>query len=68
MEWTGTNNGPLSGPFGTIQPTGKVGKVAAAQVACFEEDKICEIHHYFDLMTVLRQMGVGPQPEARAGA
>ncbi len=69
LEWEGTHDGTLEGPFGSIPPSGERGKVSAAQVITIRDGKIAELHHYFDLMTVLRQMGVGmpSRPEERAG-
>ena len=61
VEWSGTQNGPLEGPFGTIAPTGKFGTVTAALVFELENDKIVACRHYFDLMTILVQAGVMPQ-------
>jgi steroid delta-isomerase-like uncharacterized protein len=61
LEWSGTHKGALSGPMGNIPPTNKSGKVAAVLVARFDGDKIREAHHYFDLMTLLAQLGVLPQ-------
>jgi steroid delta-isomerase-like uncharacterized protein len=61
LEWNGTHKGPLAGPFGSIPPTNKQGKIPAVQVARFEGDRIREIRHYFDLLSVLRQLGVAPQ-------
>ena len=66
LEWAGTHQGTLVGPFGTIPATKKFGKLPAVQVARFDDDRIREIRHYFDLLTLLRQMGVGPQIGATA--
>lgn len=68
VEWQGTQSGPLEGPFGTIEATNKPGRVRAVIVATFKNDKIVEEHHYFDLLTILSQMGVtagaGAMPQA----
>jgi steroid delta-isomerase-like uncharacterized protein len=56
--WEGTHKGLLKGPFGEIPATGKRGVVDAVELFHFEGDKICEIRHYFDMMTVLRQVGL----------
>ena len=66
LEWTGTHRGPLVGPFGNVPPTGKQGKLAAVQVVRFDGDRIREIRHYFDLLSMLRQMGIAPQMGAPA--
>jgi steroid delta-isomerase-like uncharacterized protein len=64
IEWEGTHKGTLQGPMGQIAATGKRGKVAAVQVVRFDNGKIREVRHYFDLMTVLAQLGVSPRPAA----
>jgi predicted ester cyclase len=75
VEWEGTHNGPLETPFGTIQATNKRGRSRAVIIARIKNDKIVETRHYFDLLTVLEQMGAvpmigaGAQPAAQpAGA
>lgn len=60
VDWIGTHTGPLEGPLGMIPPTNKRGSVRAALVFTIKNNKIVEQHHYFDLMTVLRQLGVSP--------
>lgn len=55
--WEGTHNGLLKGPFGEIPATGKRGVVNAVEIFHFEGDKIREARHYFDVMTVLNQIG-----------
>ncbi len=66
LEWTGTHTGPLTGQFGTIPATGKFGKVPAVEVIRFDGDKVIETRHYFDLMTLLQQIGVAPQAQPSA--
>lgn len=72
IEWIGTQSGPLDGPFGTIAPTNKKGSTPAVIVTRFANGRIAEVHHYFDTMTILAQLGVlsgatapGGQPKAR---
>jgi steroid delta-isomerase-like uncharacterized protein len=62
LEWEGTQRGTLETAMGAIAPSNRRGKVAAVQVARFENGKIREVRHYFDLMTVLVQLGAGPRP------
>ncbi|HSD90310.1 MAG TPA: ester cyclase [Kofleriaceae bacterium] len=64
VQWEGTHTGPLDGPFGTIQATNKRGTVKAVEVFRLEKDKIVEVRHYFDLLTVLSQMGIAPMAGA----
>jgi predicted ester cyclase len=66
LEWTGTHKGPLAGPSGPIPPTGKAGKLTAVQVVRFDGDRIREIRHYFDLLSLLRQLDYAPQLGATA--
>lgn len=66
IEWTGTHLGPLVSPFGTIPPTKKFGKTPAVQVARFDGEKIRELRHYFDMLSLLRQMGLAPGVGATA--
>ncbi len=65
VEWTGTHKGVLSGPMGTIPATGRSGKTPAMLLFRFDGDRIRETRHYFDLMTLLSQLGVMPQPGAQ---
>jgi limonene-1,2-epoxide hydrolase len=64
IEWEGTLRGPLEGPFGPVSPTGLHGRLPAVQVVRFEGDRICEIRHYFDFLTLLVQAGVMPSLRA----
>ena len=58
----GTNNGPLEGPMGTVQPTHKhvVGK--GVQILKVEDGKIVEARIYFDLLDQMTQLGLIPTP------
>jgi steroid delta-isomerase-like uncharacterized protein len=64
LEWEGTHKGTLEGPMGPIPASGQRGKLAAVEVVRFENGKIREIRHYFDLMTILTQIGATPRPTA----
>jgi steroid delta-isomerase-like uncharacterized protein len=66
IEWTGTQKGALSGPFGSIAATNKQVRVPAVLVLRFEGQKIREARHYFDLLSLLRQLGITPQLGAPA--
>ena len=68
LEWEGTHSGPLDGPFGTIQATNKRGRVKGVIIATIKNGKIASEHHYFDLLTVLNQIGVAPMAGAKAPA
>ena len=72
VEWDGTHTGPFAGPFGTIPATNKRGQVKAALLFTVKNGKIIESKHYFDLLTVLIQLGIAPmaavsQPPAKTG-
>ena len=57
VTWEATHTGPLEGPSGTIPPSGKRQVTPAAWILNFEGDKIKESHHYFDMVTLLKQIG-----------
>ncbi len=60
ITWAGTHTGPLATPAGEIPATGKKMSVAAVQIVETSNGKITEARHYFDLMTMLAQLGVVP--------
>jgi steroid delta-isomerase-like uncharacterized protein len=57
VTWKGTHTGPLETPEGTIPASGKRQETPAAYFFAFEGDKIKESRHYFDSMTLLKQIG-----------
>lgn len=62
LEWEGTHKGPFVGPLGTIEATGKRGVLPAALFYMLKGDKVVALHHYFDVMTILTQIGVVQRP------
>jgi steroid delta-isomerase-like uncharacterized protein len=60
IEWDGTHHGDLPSRFGVIPATGKHGRLPAVQVFRFADGKIRALHHYFDLLTMLGQVGIEP--------
>lgn len=60
VEWDGTQTGPLDGPFGTIAATNKRGLLKASLIVTTKNDKVVELHHYFDMMTMLANLGIAP--------
>lgn len=58
LTWRGTHTGPLALPAGTIAPTGRTIDFRACQVVEVEGGKTRSITQYFDLGTMLRQLGV----------
>ena len=61
ITWTGTHTGPLVSSSGTIPPSGKSQKTPAAWILEFEGNKVKESRHYFDMVTLLSQIGAMPQ-------
>jgi steroid delta-isomerase-like uncharacterized protein len=61
ITWEGTQTGPLMGPGGSLPASGKRQVTRAAQIATIQGDKIKETHHYFDMMSLLQQIGAAPQ-------
>ncbi len=58
LAWNGTHTGPLQTPSGTIAPTGRKITVRACQVLEIAGDKVSNLRHYFDMVTLLTQLGV----------
>ena len=61
VTWKGTHTGPLESAEGTIPASGKRQETPAAIFFTFEGDKIKESRHYFDSLTLLKQIGVQPK-------
>ena len=61
VTWKGTHTGPLGTAEGTIPASGKRQETPAAFFLTFEGDKIKESRHYFDSMTLLKQIGAQPK-------
>jgi len=59
LTWRGTHTGPLQTPNGEIAPTGRTIEVEAVQVIDVADGKATTIRHYFDMATLLGQLGVG---------
>jgi steroid delta-isomerase-like uncharacterized protein len=57
LTWKGTHTGPLETAEGTLPASGKRQETPAACFFTFEGDKIKESRHYFDSMTLLKQIG-----------
>ena len=57
ITWQGTHTGPLEMPNGTIPASGKRQSTPSAWIFQFEGVKIKESHHYFDMVTLLQQIG-----------
>ena len=61
ITWEGTQKGDLRTPSGeTIPATGKKVTLPAVQIVRTSGGKIAETKHYFDLMSMMAQLGVVP--------
>ena len=59
LSWSGTHQGPLATPDKEIPPTGKrFENGAACQLVTVMNGKVTKINHYFDILTILTQLGV----------
>jgi steroid delta-isomerase-like uncharacterized protein len=61
VTWKGTHTGPLTTAEGMIPASGKRQETPAAIFFTFEGDKIKETRHYFDSLTLLKQIGAEPK-------
>ena len=57
LVWKGVHTGPLQTPTGTIPPSNKSIEVPACQVVQVEGGKVKSASHYFDMLTMLTQIG-----------
>jgi steroid delta-isomerase-like uncharacterized protein len=64
IMWTGTHNGDMEGPDGAIPATGRQITMEASMHVWVRDGKIRESHQYFDLLTMLTQIGAVPAPTA----
>jgi steroid delta-isomerase-like uncharacterized protein len=58
----GAHTGPLVGPAGEIQPTGRTVGVPFCQVHEVQEGKFVGCRLYFDAVTFMSQLGLMPTP------
>lgn len=62
VVWTGTHDGNLMSPDGTvIPPTHKSMTTPACMVNTFEDGKLVAVNHYFDMMSMMAQLGLLPE-------
>ena len=57
LVWKGIHTGPLETPTGIIPPSNKPIEMPACQVVRVEGDKVKSASHYFDMLTMLTQIG-----------
>jgi steroid delta-isomerase-like uncharacterized protein len=55
--WKGIHTGPLQTPTGTIPASNKRIEIPACQVVKVEGGKVQSFTHYFDMLTLLTQIG-----------
>ena len=58
VTWRGTHRGPLETPTGQIAATGKRIEIRACMVCKIAGGKAQSMRQYFDMATMLRQLGV----------
>ena len=58
LTWRGTHKGPLQTPTGQIAATGKPIEIEACQVYRIADGKPQSMRQYFDMATMLQQLGV----------
>jgi steroid delta-isomerase-like uncharacterized protein len=61
LTWKGTHTGPFVTAAGTIPASGKHQETPAAVFYDFDGGKIKASRHYFDAMTLLKQIGAEPK-------
>ena len=66
IVWKGVHTGPLQTPTGTIPPSNKSIEMPACQVVRVEGGKIKSASQYFDMLTMLTQIGAMQSPSAAA--
>ena len=67
LRFYGTNTGPLATPQGELPPTNKrVDLKGASFLQLDSSGKIAEERRYYDSGTMMRQLGLMPEPEAMA--
>jgi steroid delta-isomerase-like uncharacterized protein len=57
LVWKGTHTGPLQTPTGIIPPSNKPIELPACQIVQVEGGKLKSAWHYFDMLTMLTQIG-----------
>jgi steroid delta-isomerase-like uncharacterized protein len=58
VTWRGTHKGPLELPSGQVAPTNRSIELRACQVVEMVDGKPQTIRHYFDMATMLEQLGL----------
>ena len=62
LKMTGVNTGDMEMPDGSkIPATGKSVEMQACQVAEFEDGKMTKVTAYYNMMTMMAQLGLMPE-------
>lgn len=65
---TGTHDGTFRTPAGDLPPTSRRGELQFCEVFRFRDGKVVEARSYFDVMSLLIQLGVGAPAGQRPSA
>lgn len=57
LVWKGVHSGPLQTPTGAIPASNRPIEIPACEVFRIEDEKIKSSSHYFDMLTLLKQIG-----------
>ena len=57
LTWRGAQTGPLETPGGALPPSGRSIEIRACQVVEVADGKVQSVRHYFDMATLLQQLG-----------
>jgi steroid delta-isomerase-like uncharacterized protein len=68
ITWQGTQSGPLDLGGTTHPSSGKRMTTRSTQVLVFDGDKVKECRHYFDMLSMLQQVGAIPTTTRATGA
>ena len=60
VTWCGTHTGPLDLPGGPVAPTNRPIRLQGCQVIALRNGKAQSIRQYFDIATLLHQLGMLP--------
>src|SRR5574341_1445368 len=58
LTWRGKHTGPMQTPGGEKPATGKSIEMRACQIVEIEGGKAKSMRHYFDMMTMMQQLGL----------
>jgi steroid delta-isomerase-like uncharacterized protein len=64
----GTNTGPFATSMGEIPPTGRTLKVPFSTFLQIRGGKVVQVRHYYDIASMMSQLGISPEIMAGATA